>query len=93
VAGKAAGNFSREPGSYSPTLVAMSVLVAMMASYSALDFAGRVAFSTGRATRLWLVGGALAMGAGIWSMHFIGMLAFSLPVPLAYDVIGMRSLP
>jgi NO-binding membrane sensor protein with MHYT domain len=37
-------------------------------------------------SRLWLVGGALAVGSGIWSMHFIGMLAFSLPIALAYDI-------
>ena len=42
--------------------------------------------STGAAAASWLLGGAFAMGMGIWSMHFIGMLAFSLPVPMAYDV-------
>ena len=80
-------------GSYSPTLVALSFIAAMMASYIALDLAGRVTQSTGRAARLWLVGGAFAMGAGIWSMHFIGMLAFSLPVPMIYDfAITMLSM-
>ena len=40
----------------------------------------------GRSAQLWLVGGAFSMGVGIWSMHFIGMLAFSLPIPMGYDV-------
>jgi diguanylate cyclase len=72
-------------GTYSPTLVTLSILTAMMASYIALDLAGRVTQSSGRAARLWLVGGAFAMGAGIWSMHFIGMLALSLPIRMLYD--------
>ena len=73
-------------GTYSYWLVLISVLVATLASYTALDLATRITASKGRAAQLWLVGGAFSMGTGIWSMHFIGMLAFSLPVPLAYDV-------
>ncbi|UPQ84517.1 EAL domain-containing protein [Pseudomonas knackmussii] len=72
-------------GSYNHILVFFSLVVAVLASYTALDMAGRVALSEGRAARLWLVGGAFSMGLGIWSMHFIGMLAFSLPIPLGYD--------
>ena len=73
-------------GVYDLRLVALSVVVAAIASYAALDLAGRVSTSKGKASAAWLLGGALAMSAGIWSMHFIGMLAFSLPVPLAYDI-------
>jgi len=73
-------------GSYDDVLVAVSFLVAVLASYTALDMAGRVAISKGRAAFAWLTGGAFAMGFGIWSMHFIGMLAFSLPISLGYDV-------
>jgi hypothetical protein len=74
-------------GSYDLKLVALSLAVAAFASYTALDLAGRVSASRGRAARIWLVAGAVAMGAGIWSMHFIGMLAFSLPgLRLAYDL-------
>ncbi|MGH8482283.1 MAG: MHYT domain-containing protein [Nevskiaceae bacterium] len=72
-------------GSYELELVVLSVIVAMAASYTALDLARRVTASSGRAWRAWLVGGAFAMGAGIWSMHFIGMLAFRLPIRMAYD--------
>jgi diguanylate cyclase (GGDEF)-like protein len=71
--------------SYNPLLVAASLFVAILASYTALDMAGRIATAQGRAAVWWLAGGASAMGVGIWSMHFIGMLAFSLPIPLGYD--------
>jgi diguanylate cyclase (GGDEF)-like protein len=73
-------------GSYSPALVSISLFVAILASYTALDLTGRIATAQGRAKHLWMAGGALAMGVGIWSMHFIGMLAFTLPVELGYDV-------
>ena len=78
-------------GSYSPALVLISLLVAILASYTALDLTGRIATAKGRAVYLWMAGGALAMGCGVWSMHFIGMLAFSLPITLGYD-IGITAL-
>jgi PAS domain S-box-containing protein len=71
-------------GSYNYALVALSVLIAMFASYTALDLAGRVTAAGGWTRAVWLLGGAGAMGTGIWSMHYIGMLAFVLPVPVAY---------
>src|SRR6267143_1808665 len=71
-------------GSYNYALVALSVLIAMFASYAALDLAGRVTAAGGWARAVWLLGGAGAMGTGIWSMHYIGMLAFILPIPVAY---------
>jgi diguanylate cyclase (GGDEF)-like protein len=73
-------------GSYDLWLVLISLLVAILASYTALDLTTRITLAKGRAARVWLIGGAFAMGSGIWSMHFIGMLAFSLPIPLGYDV-------
>ena len=72
-------------GIYDYRLVALSVLIAMLASYAALDLAGRVTAARGRVRLYWLTGGAAAMGLGIWSMHYIGMLAFNLPVPILYD--------
>ncbi|BCJ07314.1 EAL domain-containing protein [Pseudomonas sp. AA27] len=72
-------------GSYSSSLVLISLCVAILASYTALDLTGRIATAKGRAVYLWMGGGAFAMGIGIWSMHFIGMLAFSLPIELGYD--------
>src|SRR5205807_9940127 len=70
--------------SYNYALVALSVLIAMFASYAALDLAGRVTAAGGWIRAIWLLGGAGAMGTGIWSMHYIGMLACILPIPVAY---------
>ena len=78
-------------GTYHPYLVALSVLVASFASYTALDLGGQVAAARGVARRVWLVGAATIMGGGIWSMHFIGMLAFVMPIPMSYD-IGLTTL-
>jgi diguanylate cyclase (GGDEF)-like protein len=72
--------------SYDHRIVVISILVAMLASYTALDMANRIAINRNTAARWWLAGGSLAMGIGIWSMHFIGMLAFRLPIALSYDV-------
>jgi PAS domain S-box-containing protein len=71
-------------GSYNYALVALSVFIAMFASYAALDLASRVTAASGWSRALWVLGGASAMGTGIWSMHYIGMLAFILPIPVAY---------
>lgn len=70
-------------GSYDHLQVALSVVIAVSASYSALEFSGRVTTAT-RGRLAWLYGGAVAMGIGIWAMHFTGMLAFRLPVPIGY---------
>src|SRR5216684_2431567 len=78
-------------GTYNPHLVALSILVAAFASYTALDLGGRVAATRGVAPRVWLVAAAIAMGGGIWSMHFIAMLAFNMPIPMSYD-IGLTTL-
>jgi two-component system sensor histidine kinase/response regulator len=72
-------------GSYDYRLVTVSVIIALLAAYAALDLAGRVTASRGFARSLWLVGGAFALGLGIWSMHYIGMEAFLLPVRVLYD--------
>jgi PAS domain S-box-containing protein len=71
-------------GSYDDGEVARSVLIAIAASYAALDLTGRVTAAAGRTRLAWLSGGATAMGIGIWAMHFKGMLAFHLPVPVKY---------
>jgi NO-binding membrane sensor protein with MHYT domain len=75
-------------GTYNPLLVLLSILVAIFVSYTALSLSARVARAKSGSdnTGLWVAGGAIAMGCGIWSMHFIGMLAFSLPIPLSYDL-------
>jgi two-component system, sensor histidine kinase and response regulator len=72
-------------GSYDLRLVALSIAIAICAAYAALDLAARITAARGRIRLAWLCGGAIAMGLGIWSMHYVGMLAFSLPIPVLYD--------
>jgi len=71
---------------YDPTLVFLSMGIATGASFVALDVAARIWQTDGWPRLGWIVAAATAMGGGIWSMHFIAMLAFSLPVPIAYNV-------
>src|SRR5690242_17668555 len=72
---------------YDSVIVILSYMVAVIASYVALDMATRVSAAKGTKTaNYWLGGGAVIMGGGIWSMHFVGMLAFSLPIPVPYSV-------
>lgn len=71
---------------YNHILVVISFVVAILAAYTALNMAGRVAGSQGIAARIWLAGGGVAMGIGIWAMHFIGMLAMDLAMSMSYDV-------
>src|ERR1700680_3382624 len=78
-------------GTYDPYLVLLSVLVAALASYTALDLLGRVTAARGLARPVWLAAAAITMGGGIWSMHFVAMLAFIMPTPISYD-IGLTTL-
>src|SRR5712691_3010141 len=78
-------------GTHDPYLVALSILVASFASYTALDLSGHVGPARGFARSVWLVAAAIILGGGIWSMHFIGMLAFVMPIPMSYD-IGLTTL-
>lgn len=72
-------------GSHDLRLVVLSIAIATIASYTALTLAGRLTITSGRVRTAWLIGGAIAMGIGIWSMHFIGMLSYNLPLPVNYD--------
>ncbi len=72
---------------YTPGLVALSVFLAVMASYTAIDISGRVFSANQQMKRWWIAGGGAAMGTGIWSMHFMGMLAMQLPIPMTYNLI------
>lgn len=72
-------------GTYNLLLVLLSLVIATLASYTALDLAAFISLlDNPTLKRAWLAGGAAAMGTGIWSMHFVGMLALSLPIPLGY---------
>jgi NO-binding membrane sensor protein with MHYT domain len=78
-------------GTHDPYLVALSILVASVASYTALDLGGNVRAARRLARRAWLAAAAITMGGGIWSMHFVAMLAFIMPIPMSYD-IGLTAL-
>lgn len=70
---------------YNLRLVILSITIAIIAAYTALDLTARVKATQGKARQLWLTSGAIAMGIGIWSMHFIAMLAYDLPILISYD--------
>lgn len=73
---------------YNGYLVTTSVLVCCFASYAALSVAGRVVVAENlRARRWWMIGGTLTLASGIWTMHYFGMLALTLPVPAQYDAV------
>ena len=73
-------------GTYNTHLVGLSILIAICASYTALGLGSRTAAATGAVRLIWLTCGAVSMGFGIWSMHYVGMLAFTLPIPILYDL-------
>jgi diguanylate cyclase (GGDEF)-like protein/PAS domain S-box-containing protein len=73
-------------GSYDYRLVALSIALALLASYAALDLAGRVTSAHGSVRAIWLSAGAAAMGLGIWAMHYVGMLALTMPMPVSYHL-------
>jgi diguanylate cyclase (GGDEF)-like protein/PAS domain S-box-containing protein len=73
-------------GHYDPILVALSIAVAILASFTALNLAGRLLAAEQAARAWWLAAASVALGGGIWTMHFVGMLALEMPMPLAFDV-------
>ncbi|MFV9669940.1 putative bifunctional diguanylate cyclase/phosphodiesterase [Pantoea sp. KXB25] len=74
------------PVTWDSVLICVSLLVAFIASFTALDTAGRVAVSRGWRARFWLLVGGTTMGIGVWAMHFIGMLAMMMPMTMRYDI-------
>ena len=71
---------------YDPALVSLSIAIAIFASYTALDLGGRVRGAAPWPRWSWVAGASLAMGGGIWSMHFVGMLALDAAMPVSYGV-------
>ena len=73
---------------YNPYLVALSLLIAILASYTILDLAARIQRieATGSRRKLWMLAGAVSMGSGIWSLHFVGMLACPNAVEIGYSL-------
>src|SRR5918993_4398690 len=79
-------------GAHDFALVALSIVLAVFASYTALDLASRARSSSGWTCFAWHSAAAVAMGGGIWAMHFVAMLAYSMPgMPVDYD-IGLTAL-
>ena len=72
---------------YDPTLVIASILVAIMASFTGLRLTAGIGEQDPRERRVTIAKAAVALGSGIWSMHFVGMLAVSLPVVIVYDAL------
>lgn len=73
-------------GNYNPVLVSLSFVLSILGAWAALDLSGRVYQHEGRRRKaVWLNLGALAMGTAIWSMHYVGMLAYQMHMPVLYD--------
>src|SRR6266568_1704322 len=72
---------------YDYRLVFLSVAISMCASYTAFDLTSRIRATERKSRASWLLGGASALGLGIWSMHYLGMLALHLPVEVHYDLL------
>ena len=75
------------PSGYDGATVLLSVLLAVAASYVGLDLAKRMRAADRGLALWWCLGGSVASGTGIWAMHFIGMLAFHLPVETGYHPV------
>jgi NO-binding membrane sensor protein with MHYT domain len=73
---------------YSPLLVTCSLAAAIMASFAALRLTSNLRFLSGAGRKARVTQAALALGVGIWSMHFIGMLAVELPISISYDPLA-----
>ena len=81
-----AGRESELPIIWDIPLVLLSVLIAVIGSLTALAHAHRMRSGSGRTATVWMIAGGSTLGLAIWSMHFVGMLAFDLPIPVGYDL-------
>lgn len=75
------------PVTYNPVLVFVSATIAILAAYITLEVSSKLSMSSGTNRTFWLVSGAITLGTGIWSMHFVAMLAFSIPVSITYNFL------
>lgn len=74
-------------GHYDIKLVALSYLVSVLGSASALSSARQISGASDASRKFWIANAAFAMGGiAIWSMHFIGMVAFKMNIPVSYGV-------
>ncbi|PZV09992.1 MAG: histidine kinase [Leptolyngbya sp.] len=74
-------------GHYNAGLVCLSFGIAILTSYTTLSLGQQILAATGWRQWPWVMGGALAMGTGIWATHFVAMLALELPLPVNYDLL------
>ena len=74
-------------GSYNIYIVILSIVIAVLSSLSALNSVAKISDAKGKTKYFWLISGAIVMGSGIWSMHFLGMLAFNLHAKMTYDLM------
>ena len=72
-------------GSYDYRLVTLSIAIAICAAYVALEILSQLSSSSRKHRHAWLWGGAFVLGSGIWAMHYVGMEAYRLSVPVLYD--------
>ena len=70
---------------YDPNRVILSIVIAVVTSYAALEIGGRIAASRGRSRNAWVTGGAVAIGVGLWAMNFMGLVGLKLGIPVEYD--------
>ncbi|MEX1058123.1 MAG: MHYT domain-containing protein, partial [Natronospirillum sp.] len=73
-------------GSYSLSLVTLSVVIAIVASFASISHVDLMRATQSASGRFrWHLTGAVAMGVGVWTMHFVGMVAFRLPLEVHYN--------
>ena len=78
-------DFIELQGEYSFPIVGLSIIIACVASYTALAMNERAQKNSFFHQNFWLILASISMGFGIWSMHFVGMSAYSLPISMQYD--------
>nr|WGD73779.1 MHYT domain-containing protein [Bacillus subtilis] len=76
---------------YNTTLICLSILIACTASYISLELSRKVTINTGLKSKIWLIGGSLIMGFGIWSMHFVGMMVVHMEMPMEYEFMPLMA--
>lgn len=75
-------------GHHAMGLVVLSLVIAILAAFTSFSHRTLVLHSIGKhSRRLWLASGAVAMGFGVWAMHFTGMMSLQLPVEVEYSLV------
>ncbi|MFT8323398.1 MAG: EAL domain-containing protein [Bacillus sp. (in: firmicutes)] len=72
-------------GKYSIPTVVLSLVIAFLSTYTALSIHERIKSNSFLPRYVWLIFASISMGVGIWSMHFIGMTSYMLPIEMHYN--------